>query len=112
MPQRNVVAGQLDRTISFNIIDGSRSSTSGAAKRNVLSTIANVPAAFIPVKGAELIRAGQVIDNFDARFLVRFRTDIAPKDEVVYNGVEYDIYQISEIGRQQGLEILAKARNQ
>lgn len=39
------------------------------------------------------------------RFRIRWRSDVLMTDRVALDGVNYDIVQISEIGRRQGLEL-------
>lgn len=106
---RPVTASQMDRTVSL-VINATARTVSGAAKKSAINQIDNVPAAFYPVRGSEQIKAGQILDNFDARFLLRYRDDLATKDQIIHDGLTYDIFSIVEIGRRQGIEILAKAR--
>ena len=41
------------------------------------------------------------------RFRIRWRDDVVMTDRLVLDGVNYDIVQISEIGRHEGLELFA-----
>lgn len=41
------------------------------------------------------------------RFRIRYRDDVLMTDRLVLGGVNYDIVQISEIGRREGLELFA-----
>ncbi len=41
------------------------------------------------------------------RFRIRYMTGVVMTDRIVYDGANYDIVQISEIGRREGLEIFA-----
>jgi len=63
-----------------------------------------------PLSARELFLAQQVSAQADTRFRIRHRTDLTRTMRIVYDGATYDIYSIQEIGRREGLEILAKAR--
>ena len=72
-------ASSLDRLVDLQITASVRG-PSGSAKQAPAATVRNVPAAYEPVRGYEQIRAGEVLANFDARFYLRWRNDLAAKD--------------------------------
>ena len=63
-----------------------------------------------PLRGQERFQAQQVSAEAETRFRIRWRNDIDEKMVLVHDGAVYDIKAILEIGRREGLEILAKAR--
>ena len=62
------------------------------------------------LRGREFFAARQVSADVTTRFRLRYRTGLTVLHRLVCDGVTYDIHQVSEIGRRQGLEILASAR--
>lgn len=53
--------------------------------------------------------AAAVSDVFETRFDSTW-ADLNPKDRLIYNGATYDIIEVAEIGRREGLRIGATAR--
>src|SRR5689334_12459889 len=73
-------------------------------------TVDTVWAQYKPAMGRE-IRDGLVADTtMPATFRIRWRGDVATDWVIRYGGQVYDIASINEIGRREGLEILATAR--
>lgn len=68
-----------------------------------------------PLQGRELFEAQQWVAKADTRFTLRWPPSgavVNPGEDVrlVYGGRVYDIKHVSEIGRRQGLAVLAQAR--
>lgn len=63
-----------------------------------------------PLKGSERFVAQQASAEVDTRFTVRWRDDIDATMRIVYEDAVYDIDSVIEIGRHEGLEIMAKSR--
>ena len=59
--------------------------------------------------GREFLEGG-VQAEADIVFTIRHRTDVTHAMRIVYDGDNYDIVSIIEIGRKEGLEIAAKAQ--
>jgi SPP1 family predicted phage head-tail adaptor len=99
-------AGKLDRRIRIDertvVQDGIGGETETWVER------ATVWAEKRDLSGRELILAQQEAATATTRFVIRFRDDVAQTDRIVYDGVNHDIQHIAEIGRGEGLEILAK----
>jgi SPP1 family predicted phage head-tail adaptor len=72
--------------------------------------LATVWAEKIPVRGAERYAAMQTVAEVDCKFRIRYRRGVTPLDRVVCEGITYDVQGVLEIGRREGLEILAKGR--
>jgi SPP1 family predicted phage head-tail adaptor len=62
------------------------------------------------LRGREFFTARQVSADVTTRFRLRYRTGLTVLHRLVCEDVTYDIHQVSEIGRRQGLEILASAK--
>jgi SPP1 family predicted phage head-tail adaptor len=66
----------------------------------------------VDVSDAERLRAGQVASTLTRRFVVAsmaLTRAITTKDRLIYDGVDYEIYSIKEIGTRWRLEITAGA---
>lgn len=106
-------AGALDRLVQF------RRATLSDDGFGQVEAFANhglpVYAMKTDVSDGERWRAGEVSAQITARFLVRwsaFTAALTPKDEIVCEGLTYNIAGIKEgKGRRQWLEITAAARN-
>jgi SPP1 family predicted phage head-tail adaptor len=106
-----ILAGELYRKISIR-----RASLAANAFNEQVATwvvIAEVRAKVTPVQDGERLRAGETLASRMSRFIVRWskltRT-IDPTDRVMFEGREYDINGVKEIGRREGIEITATAR--
>ncbi len=101
-------AGDLDRRIDL------RKQLAGADEHGQPNgqwmTMATVWASFKPATGREFVasRAAQAI--VDGTFRIRWRDDVKATWRIVFDGRDYDIQSLVEIGRREGLEILAQAR--
>lgn len=64
------------------------------------------------LSGREMLAAAQIVPSVQVEFIIRWRGDMPPqsatKRRVVCEGVAYDITYIGEIGRRDGLRLLAK----
>jgi SPP1 family predicted phage head-tail adaptor len=102
-------SGKLDRLITIQ----SASVAQNAYGEEILtwSTLATVWAQFLPGGGSERFTSQQVYAEAQARFIIRYRTDVTPENQIVYNGKTWDILSVDEYGgRGNGLEIKAKAQ--
>lgn len=61
----------------------------------------------------EIFASGQVQGQLDALFRIRRRTSATPTtaDRIRYDGKTYDIVSVNEVGRREGWDIVARARN-
>jgi len=64
----------------------------------------------IPISGRERMTSAREVSEFDMRFRIRYRDGIDTTWRVGYEGGQFDIYSVAEIGRDEGLEILGKRR--
>ncbi len=67
-----------------------------------------------PLEGSEQFQGKQLAAKVDTRFRIRYRTGVTPGADLqladLSDGRIYDITSILEIGRREGLELLAFAR--
>jgi SPP1 family predicted phage head-tail adaptor len=100
-------AGILDRRVVIESYTTAQDEVGEPVKS--YTTLDTVWAQVRPLRGQERFVAQQEYAEVTTRFRLRHRTDIDEKMRLVYGGDEYDIVAILEIGRREGLEILAKA---
>lgn len=105
-------AGNLDRRIVIERATVSHDQFNAPVE--VWGTLATVWASKTDVKDGERMRADAVSSEITTRFRIRYSTtvaDVSPKDRVQFDGRIYDIVAVKEIGRREGIEITASARN-
>lgn len=104
-------AGKYDRLITIRRF---AKTNSGGAPVSVWSDLAaNIPASAIPISDGERARAGQTEAQNSIRFRFWWAPELAsvnPKDQVVFDGVTFDINNVKEIGRRKEIELTAASR--
>lgn len=66
-------------------------------------------ARFLPGGGDERFSAASVYASTEARFQLRWRSDITSQNRLIYDAKIWDILLVTEIGRREGIELKAKA---
>lgn len=102
-----VPAGRRDRRITIRRKTLTRDAIGGVVE--TWDNLCVVWAQKMDVSGREFIAAGQVNPEITTRFRIRWRNDITKAMRVLYDGVDYDIVHIAEMGRRQFLEMIATA---
>ena len=105
-------AGNLDRRIVIERATVSRDQYNAPVE--AWAELATVWASKTDVKDGERMRADAVSSEITTRFRIRYSAtvaDVNPKDRVRFEGRIYDIVAVKEIGRREGIEITASARN-
>lgn len=101
-------AGELDRKI---IIEQQASGQDSIGEPNgSWSTFATVWASVKPVRANEIYSAQQVSPDRETRFRIRYLSGVTEKMRISYDSKYWDIRGIEEIGRRQGLDLIAVAR--
>lgn len=102
-----MISARMDRkiaiqqpTVTYN--DYGEPETSWADPVNVWAEVKQQSA-------RETWSAGKIAE-VEVAFMIRYRSGIDETCRVVYDGSNYDISGVREIGRQDGLEIMAKAQ--
>lgn len=97
----------MDRRVTLQ----SRTLTTNAYGEQVVSytDLDTVWAEKWDLRGREYFAAQQVNADVTTRWRVRWRSDVSVLDRVLYDSVAYDINQVVEMGRQDGLELLTTA---
>lgn len=105
-------AGQLDRRIRLLRPAGAANSFG----ENIPSFVddATVYARLVPIPNSgneKFVSADQHSAVQRVVFEIRYRPGVGPKWRVVYDGSEYDVEDVSELGRREGLRLTCLARN-
>ena len=87
----------------------SKTETRGATGEVVetWSTLATLHAGKRDTKGDERFKAQQIEDRVETVFRIRHRTDLDQTMRILYGGDYYEIRGITELGRRDGLELMA-----
>jgi SPP1 family predicted phage head-tail adaptor len=99
-------AGKLDRRVQIKVKTASRDAY--GAEILTYSVLATVWAEVVPTSGREYFAAAQFIPEATLKIRMRFREDFDETALISYDGVDYNILYIAEIGRADGLEVLVK----
>jgi SPP1 family predicted phage head-tail adaptor len=104
-----LLAGNMDRRITFQSFTTSKNEVNEDVKAWAdLASIPTVWAQVLPLSQKEMVDASRVMTLNDKVFIVRYRADIDEKMRVVYESDSYDIHSVTEIGRREGLRIVAR----
>lgn len=109
-----IPAGPLDRRLQLQRAVEERDPQSGEVVRTFL-THQTVWGSYEALAVREAFEASNQDAAFvDVRFQIRYRNDVLPGGDhrVIYDGRAYDIVGVREIGRREGLEILAETRGE
>ena len=64
------------------------------------------------MRGSERHMSAQTVAQADTKFKIRWRPNVTAINRIIYNNKSYDITGVLEIGKQEGLELHAKARSE
>lgn len=104
-------AGQLDRRVTLR-----KAITSANALSEPVETwvdVVTVACARIELSGAERVRADEISAATQWRFMIRWArawADLDPTWRLMFEGVEFNVEDVSEIGRRVGFDLRASAR--
>jgi SPP1 family predicted phage head-tail adaptor len=104
-------AGQMDRRITLRRATITQNAFGEAIA--VWGDLTTVPAHFMPVSDSERYRSDEMAADITSRFRIRWSATtgtVTPRDRLTYQGREYDIHGVKEMGRRDFLEITASAR--
>lgn len=107
-------AGELDRRITIETPTDVRDAEAAISQTWAAfvpvggAALVDIPAKVIPRRGTERFAAAQINVEFDTTFRIRYVAGITAKMRIQYDGVTYDIQYPAELGRREGLDLLAK----
>lgn len=99
-------AGKLDRRIQIKTKTVTRDTF--GAEVTTYEVFATVWAEMVPITGREYFSSSQFINESMVKFRIRYKAGINESAIITYDGIDYDIVYIAELGRSAGLEILVK----
>ncbi|CAK0778987.1 Head-tail adaptor protein [Gammaproteobacteria bacterium] len=101
-------AGRMDRLV---IIQRSTATRDTMGQETMSwATHASVWAQVTPVSGNEALKENRDVAALLAKFVIRFLSTVTAKDRISYDSKYWDILSLREIGRREGLEIMAEVR--
>lgn len=106
-------AGKMDRRITLQRASETDDGFSSAGEKT-WSDLATVWAEVEQISDGERWRAGAVEATVTHRFRIRYSSavsDLGPEDRVLYQGREFNISAVKELGRRKKLEITASAED-
>jgi SPP1 family predicted phage head-tail adaptor len=103
-------AGRLDRRVT--VLRRTLTRNAYGEQVETFDTYVTVWAQKLDVTGREFFAAQTTIAEGTTRFRLRYRDDLLLTDRLSVDGKTYNITQIIETGRQDGLEIIATVRLQ
>lgn len=103
-----MIAGKLDRRVELRRRSLAAPNVHGE-QVPTFATYATVWAEKMEGGGREAFIAQTTYASTDMRFRIRHRTDVVLTDRVVFDGKNWDIVGVSEIGRREGLELFTRA---
>ena len=101
-------SGKIHRRITLKRYESTTDSVGGITESFV--TVATIWAEKLDIRGRDFFAANQVNSDITTKFRIRYRPDVNPSWRIVYEGKDYDLTSVAEIGRREGLEIMAVAR--
>jgi SPP1 family predicted phage head-tail adaptor len=102
-------AGELDRKIRLERLTSTQNDYGEPVESWVL--IAEVWASRAVLSGREMYEGDQIAAEALYRFRMYYRTDLDNTCRIVYGSQNYNIKAVSEIGRREGLEVVAQLIN-
>lgn len=100
-------AGTLDRRVTLQ--HATLAEDAHGQQVPTYADYATVWAQRLDTTARERMASQQMISERTCKFRLRYRSDVLPTDRLVCDGVAYNIAPPAELGRREGLEILATA---
>lgn len=96
-------AGKLDRTIQIQRL--SRTVDDYGTETEGWAPVATVRAHLLQSSTEEFMHAYGSSAEAAVVFRIRYREDLLASDRVTYRGQDYDLKEIKELGRREGLDL-------
>lgn len=101
-------AGAFDRRIEIQRATEFRDGGTNAVVTTWSTHLASVPASVKQTPGREFLEGNQIVAERRAVFTIRF-ADIRVTDRVVFDGRDFNVSDIRELGRRRFLELQCEA---
>jgi SPP1 family predicted phage head-tail adaptor len=100
-------AGRRDRLVELRHRVVALDPSSGQEVESWPEAYATVWAEKIDVRSREFLAGSVAVGEITTTFRILYRTDVLSTDRIVYGGLAYNIQPPIEIGRREGLELMA-----
>lgn len=101
-------SGRLDRRIILKQYGETKDAVGGITES--YTDVATVWAEKLDLRGRDFFATAQINSDITTKFRIRYRADINNSWRISVDGKDYDLTSVAEIGRREGLEIMATAR--
>ncbi len=109
MPSRTIPAGEFDRRVTIlNPVEVR--GTSGSVSKTWEVVARDVPCKVKINKGRESFdpAASRIIVVELYTFILRYRTDVTSETKIQYQGRDWDVETVVELGRREAIQVLAQ----
>ncbi len=103
-----MMAGKRDRRVT--LLSPSKAQDAAGQTKVTYASAGDVWAQKIPLRGGEGFKASQRYAEATDRFLILHRTDVTPEWRIRYDGRDYEIVAVLEVGRRKGLDVYTQVR--
>lgn len=100
---------KMDRQITLQVLTVSQDGAGQPVES--WSDVATVWAWVRPFRGGERFTAQQIVGKAVTTFVIRYLAGVTVTHRIAHDGRQWDIHDIREVGRHEGLEIDATARS-
>lgn len=108
MPVNSMNSGKMDRRIQITRRDPVPQDSFG--EQNAPYVVYTTLWAHVEEQsGREALRQGHIVAERVAAFTIRYNANIKTTDQIAYEGHDWQIYAVREVGRGQYTEIMAAA---
>jgi SPP1 family predicted phage head-tail adaptor len=101
--------GLLDRRVTIQSL--STAPDGSGQEVETWTAVATVWMRVRPFRGSERFLAQQVVGKAVTTFEARYRSDVTVKNRLLYDGKNWDIADVRQIGRKERMELDATARS-
>lgn len=103
-------AGRLDRRVTLQ--KPTRTQDDFGQAVETWSDVATVWAGVRQTAGSEFLQAQSETNEQQIVFTMRYRADVRETWRVVWEGRNFDVIEVRQLGRRAGIEVMAHARSQ
>lgn len=105
-----IASGKYDRRITINRMERTQTLT-GEYTTSWVGVLTDIPARYVPQSGGQNYEGEQRVSNTLVVFHIRYNQDVKQGYQLIYDGVEYNIASVIEVGRKVALELRAERKD-
>jgi SPP1 family predicted phage head-tail adaptor len=103
-----MIAGPLDRRVTWQRATSTKDGL--GADVPTWATVFETWCAKVATRGLEQVASADTIEEQTATLQLRWRPGLLPTDRVVFEGRNWRIQSLAELGRREGVEIIIRTR--